>query len=82
MQVESRNGVMLMGTSSREYEGKFYYNADVYDMESGNMYRCAVDQERFQKLANIAKPVSMKSVVLDISNQYQGRSRISLLGWS
>lgn len=82
MKVESRSQVMLLATTSREYEGKIYYNADLYDLETGATYRCALDQEAFNTLSQASKPSTMKGVLLDVSSQYQGRSRLKLIGWS
>ena len=82
MKVQTTGNVMILGVSSREYEGKLYYSADVYDSESGNTYRCGINNEAFSALSNVAKPAPAKALALDIQTPYQGRCRLSLLGWS
>lgn len=82
MKVVSNSPSMIMGCRSYTAKnGVTYFSADVYDLEQGNMYSCEVTQEIFNQLNNVQKPATVKSLALDIGKQYEGRSRISILGW-
>lgn len=82
MKVVSNSPSMIMGCRSYTAKnGVTYFSADVYDLEAGNMFRCELTQDIFNQLNNVQKPATVKSLMLDIGNQYQGRSRISILGW-
>ena len=82
MKVETQGQVMLMSTGTRETNGKVYYNADIYDLTDGALYHCSITGEIFATLANSQKPVTFKKALLDVRPQYQGASRIELIGWS
>lgn len=81
MKVKTQGEVLIMGVGTNEYEGKVYYSCDVYDTEGGSLYRLSIDGDIFSQLANSPKPAKVDSLILDISPQYQGKSRVKLLGW-
>lgn len=76
--------VSIMGCSSytSAKNGTTYYSVDVYDSNSGELYRCEAQPEIFNKVQNVQKPATVKQVVYDIGKQYSGQSRIELVGWS
>lgn len=79
MKVNKKENVMILGISSNEYNGNVYYNADVYDMEGGAMYRCGVTPELFNHLAQQQKPLMLNECTFDITPQYKGASRLELV---
>ena len=81
MQVKTQ-AVMIMGCSSNlAKNGNTYYNVDVYDSISGELYRCSCDADTYQKIASINKPAPVKSLHIDLGRPYQGACRLSIVGW-
>lgn len=81
MRVAAENNVTILGQDSFESKGRIYYNVDVY-CEDGGLYRCGCTLEVYQRIASVNKPATIKNPLFDIRQQYQGQSRIDLLGWS
>ena len=74
---------MIMGCSFKNANnGKTYYNVDIYDSVSGNMYRCSAQPEVYSMVENVAKPLQVKSIELDVLPPWQGASRLEVLSWS
>lgn len=82
MKVKS-GAVMIMGCKTNNAQnGKTYYNVDLYDTETGNLYSCSAQPEVFNRIIPEPKPMQLKSVLLDLGSQYKGSSRIEILDWS
>lgn len=81
--IVKTGAVMIMGCKSRQAQnGNTYYNVDVYDCESGNLYRCSAIPEVFNQIANMETPAQVKFAEIDVSTQYKGQSRLELVNWS
>lgn len=73
---------MIMGCSARTADnGKTYYNVDVYDAVDGGLYSCSAELEVYNKVLNIQKPSTVKSVTLEVMRPYNGQSRLRVLAW-
>ena len=82
MKVRSQGPVMLMGQRSNEYNGKIYYNVDVYDMEQGTMYSMSCQEELYRKIAELKKPAQLQSAYFDVLRPYEGRCKMAFIGWA
>lgn len=82
MKVQT-GAAMIMGCNSRvANNGNTYYNVDVYDSIDGGLFTCTTTQDIFNNVLNTQKPFQVKSLTLNVMNQYQGTSRLEILGWS
>lgn len=79
MRVTKKENTMILGISSNVYNDNVYYNADVYDMAGGSMYRCSITPEMFNHLSAQQKPLMVNECTFDILAQYKGASRLELV---